>query len=94
MFDRYYTDLKLKRYIGLSESNTPMFAPVTDIKGLRIKGQVHVTHSKDGDSTTCSIVYRVNEYIQPQSFINGREVTECVKTGALMMDTGYLAYVK
>lgn len=94
MFDRYYTDLKLKRYIGLSESNTPMFDAQTTIKGLRIKGQVHVTHSKDGDSTTCNICYRVNEYIQPQSFINGREVTECVKAGALMMDTGYLVYVK
>lgn len=95
MFDNiYYQQLKYKRYLGKTDSNTDSYASEVIIKGLRLKGQLKVVHSADGDSTTCSIVYKTKEPLVPKSFLNGREIMECVPVAGLGLDCGYLSYVK
>lgn len=95
MFENiYYQDLKYKEYTGKTSSNTDSYAPETVIKGLRLKGQIKVVHSEDGDTTTCTIVYKTKEKLTPKSLINGREIMECVAVAGFGLDCGYLSYVK
>lgn len=95
MFENiYYEDLKYKRYTGKTSSNTDDYAETVIIKGLRLKGQIKVVHGEDGDTTTCSIVYKTKEPLVTKSFINGREIMECIPVAGLGLNCGYLSYVK
>lgn len=95
MFDNiYYQQLIYQEYLGKTASNTDSYGPETTIMGLRLKGQLKVVHSEDGDSTTCTIVYKTKEPLVPKSLINGREIMECVAVAGLGFDCGYLSYVK
>ena len=95
MFDNYFDDLKYQEYIG--EGRTGQSAGYKDaiyIKGIRLKGQLKNTHSSDGDTTTCTIVYKTKEYAVPHSKLENREVMECIKVAAFGRDHGYMVYVK
>lgn len=94
MFDNYYSTIEYKEYVGLTDSGQPSYKNTVNIKGLRLKGQIKVSHSNDGDTTSCSIVYKTKEKIVPLSMINGREVMECVPVSGFGRDCGYLSYVK
>ena len=95
MFDNiYYQDVKYKEYQGKSASVTDIWARETTIKALRTKGNIHVTHGSDGDTTSCTIQYKTKEKLIPKSLINGREIMECVKVPAFGLDCGYISYVK
>jgi len=94
MFDYYHKPLKYKEFDRLSDSNVPLYKQATEVMGLRTKGQTKVVHSEDGDSVTCTIVYRVTEPLVPKSILDGHEIMECVPINALMLQTGYLVYVK
>lgn len=94
MFSNFHKDLHYKEFIGLSESNVNLYADEITIKGLRIKGQIKVTHSEDGDAVTCTICYRTDKKLVPKSLIEGHEIMECVPINSLMLHTGYLNYVK
>lgn len=97
MFDRFFKQLEYEEYKGLSDSGQPTWKTVTNIDGLRLKGQIKVVTSDDGDSTTCNIVYKTKQRIIPLSKINGRTVMECVPVNALWVTedkAGYLSYVK
>lgn len=90
----YYQELKYKEYNGKTSSNTDSYAPETIIKGLRLKGQLKVVHSEDGDTTSCTIVYKTKDPLVTKSLINGREIMECVPVPGLGLNCGYLSYVK
>jgi hypothetical protein len=90
----YYQELKYKEYKGKTSSNTDSYAPETIIKGLRLKGQLKVVHSEDGDTTSCTIVYKTKDPLVTKSLINGREIMECVPVPGLGLNCGYLSYVK
>lgn len=95
MFDEFYEDIKYEQYIAESKSNTPHLLPAVYIKGLRLKnGRVKVSTSKDGDTSTCSIVYKTKEKINKHSKLNGREVVESVKLSTFGIYDAYLNYVK
>lgn len=94
MFSYFHKPLKYKEFIGLSDSNVPLYNNVEDIMGLRIKGQTKVVHTEDGDEVTCSIVYRTDEKLVAKSLIDGHEIMESVPINGLMLNTGYLNYVK
>ena len=95
MFDNiYYQELNYKKYLGKTSSDTDTYAETVVIKGLRLKGQIKVVHSEDGDTTTCTIVYKTKERLIPKSLINGREIMECVAVAGFGLDCGYLSYVK
>lgn len=95
MFDNMYREkIKYKEYTGKTSSNTDSYAPERTIIGLRLKGKISVVHSDSGDTTTCSIVYKTKEKLVPGSFLNGREIMECVKVSGFGFDCGYLSYIK
>lgn len=94
LFSAFHKPIKYREYDGLSDSNVPLYKPATDIKGLRIKGQTKVVHTEDGDQVTCTIVYRTDDQLVPKSMLDGHEIMESVPVNALMLDTGYLNYVK
>lgn len=94
MFSRFYKPLRYKEFNGLGESGTDSYLAESTIQGLRIKGQTKVTTDKNGQSVTCSIVYRVERYVPPNSLIEGREVMECVPINSLSLNTGYLCYMR
>ena len=95
MFNSIYRDeIKYKEYTGLNKSGQPSYKTEQIIKGLRLKGQIRVTTSDDGDSTTCNIQYKTPNKIVPLSQLNGRTVMECVKVAGLGRDCGYISYVK
>jgi hypothetical protein len=95
VFDNiYYEDLKYREYTGKTSSNTDSYANTVIIKGLRLKGQIKVVHGEDGDTTTCTIVYKTKEPLVTKSFINGREIMECVPVAGFGLNCGYLSYVK
>ena len=77
-----------------SKTNSKILLPPVYIKGLRVKGNIKVSHSKDGDTTTCSIVYRTAIKIPEGSKLNGREVMESVPINSIIPNSGYLNYVK
>lgn len=94
MLDILIDDIKYEKCVTESKTNTPsLLAPVV-IKGLRVRGNIKVTHSDNGDSTTCTIVYRTAEKIPAHSKLNGHEVMESVKINAFGRNVGYLNYVK
>ena len=95
MFDNYFDDLKYKEYAGMGKTGQAnSFKDTRLVKGIRLKGQLKNTHGTDGDTTTCTIVYKTKEYIVPKSMLEGREVMECVKVPAFGRDHGYMIYVK
>lgn len=95
MFSYFHKPLKYKEYIGLSDSNQPLYNPETEVLGLRTKGQTKVVHTEDGDEITCTIVYRTDQQLVKQSLLDGHEIMESVPINALMLTpTGYLNYVK
>ena len=95
MFDNYFNDLEYREYAGMSQTGqAKSFKEPRFIKGLRLKGQLKNTHSSDGDTTTCTIVYKTKEYVVKGSKLEDREVMECVKVPAFGRDHGYLVYVK
>lgn len=97
MFNRFFKQLEYEEYLGLGVTGQPTWKPVTEIEGLRLKGQIKVVTSEDGDSTSCNIVYKTMQKIVPLSKINGRTVMECVPVNALWVTedkAGYLSYVK
>jgi hypothetical protein len=97
MFDRFFKQLEYEEYIGISVTGQPTYANKKLIDGLRLKGQVKVVTSEEGDSTSCNIVYKTKQKIIPLSKINGRTVMECVPVNALWVSedkAGYLSYVK
>lgn len=97
MFDYFFKDIKYEEYNGLTASNQPSYKSAVNIKGLRLKGQIKVTTSDDGDSTTCSICYKTQVEVKPLSKIEGRTVVDCTPVNALWVDedkAGYLVYVK
>lgn len=95
MFDFiYYQDLKYCEYAGQTDSQTDSYKPEVVIKGLRIKGQLKVDHSKDGDTTSCSIVYKTPNKLVTKSLLNGREIMESIPVPGFGVDCGYLNYVK
>jgi hypothetical protein len=94
MFDNYFTDLKYEEYNGLGKTGQPSYKPSRFVKGLRLKGQLKFTTSSDGDTTSCSIVYKTSECIIPNSKLEGRTVMETVKTSGFGRDCGYQVYVK
>lgn len=89
----YYQKLIYQQYLGKTASNTDSYAEETIVMGLRIKGELKVVHSADGDTTTCTIVYRTKEPLVPKSLLNGREIMECVPVAGLGLDCGYVSYV-
>ena len=95
MFDNYFNDLEYREYAGMSQTGQAnSFKEPRYIKGIRLKGQLKNTHSSDGDTTTCTIVYKTKEYVVPHSKLENREVMECVKVAAFGRDHGYMVYVK
>lgn len=95
MFDNiYYQDVKYKEYIGKSASGTDNYKPEVLIKALRTKGEIKITHDKDGDTTTCTIQYKTKEKLIPKSMINGREIMECVPVAGFGINCGYISYMK
>lgn len=98
MFDEFFKDITYEEFQGLGDSNEPLpLLPPVSIKGLRLKGQIKVVHTDDGDQTTCTICYKTKQYIKPMSKLNGREVMECTPVNALWVSderAGYLSYVK
>lgn len=95
MFDNYFNDLEYKEYAGMSQTGQAnSFKEARYIKGIRLKGQLKFTHGNDGDTTTCTIVYKTKEYIVKGSKLEDREVVECVKVAAFGRDHGYMVYVK
>ena len=95
MFNNIYIDeLKYKEYTGLTNSGQPSYKSEQIIKGLRLKGNIRVVTSKDGDSTSCSISYKTPNKLIPLSTINGRTIMECVKVPGLGHNCGYISYVK
>lgn len=94
MFDEFHQNLTYKRFVGLTPSDTALYDSEVTVKGLRVKGQIKVVHSEDGDTTTCTICYRTQQQLVPKSLLEGREIMESVPINALGLDTGYLNYVK
>lgn len=95
LFSAFYNDLEYKEFDGLTDTNTGVvYKNPVKIKGLRIKGQTKVIHTEDGDQVTCTIVYRTDDKLVPMSLLEGHEIMESVPINALMLDTGYLNYVK
>lgn len=95
MFNNIYRDiLEYKEYTGLGNSGQPNYSPKQMIYGLRLKGQIKVTTSEDGDATTCNIAYKTPNKLVPLSQLNGRTIMECVKVPGLGRDCGYVSYVK
>lgn len=95
MFNNIYRQkLTYKEYCGETDTNQSFYKDIVEIDGLRLKGQEKITHSTDGDTTTCTIQYKTPMYIVPKSLLNGREVMECIQVSGLGKDCGYLSYVK
>lgn len=95
MFDNiYYEDLVYEEYNGLNDSNTESWKEPVNIKGLRLKGSIKVTHSSDGDSTTSSLVFKTKDKLIPKSRIDGREIIDCVPVPGLGINCGYMSYTK
>lgn len=95
MFENtYYEDLVYEEYNGLNDSNTESWKEPTNIKGLRLKGSIKVTHSSDGDSTTSSLVFKTKDRLIPKSRIDGREIIDCVPVPGLGINCGYMSYTK
>lgn len=90
----YYQKLRYKEYKGKSSSNTDLYDDEILIDGLRIRGDIKITHSDDGDTTTCNIVYRTRDKLVAKSLLNGREIMECVPVAGLGLNCGYVNYVK
>jgi hypothetical protein len=89
-----WPDTPYREYLGLSISGQPRYNEVKNIKALRLKGQYKVINSSDGDSTTCTIVYKTLIPLIPNSELDGRTIVECVKIYGLGLDCGYMIYVK
>jgi hypothetical protein len=95
MFENIYRDeLHYKEYNGLTNSGQPSYKSEQVIKGLRLKGNIKVVTSKDGDSTSCTIAYKTPEKLIPLSMLEGRTIMECVKVQGLGHDCGFVSYVK
>lgn len=94
LFSPYYKKYKYREYDGLSDSNVPLYKPVVEIGALRKSGQTKVVHTEDGDQVSCNIVYRTDDQLVEHSMLDGHEIMESVPINALMLDTGYLNYVK
>ncbi|MBQ4030687.1 MAG: hypothetical protein II625_02920 [Bacilli bacterium] len=98
MFDNFYkSNIEYEEFNGIGSNNQPTFKTKVNIKGIRVKGQIKVVHTDDGDETTCTICYRTRQRIIPQSKLNGREVMMCIPVNALWVSeeqVGYTSYVK
>ena len=95
MFEYYYNDLEYREYAGMGQTGQAnSFKEPRIIKGIRLKGQLKYTHGTDGDTTTCTIVYKTKEYVVKGSKLEDREIVECVKVSAFGRDHGYMVYVK
>lgn len=97
MFDMFFKKLDYEEYNGVSNSQMPLYKEAIQIEGIRLKGQIKVITSDNGDSTTCNIVYKTKQKIIPLSKLNGRTVMECVPVNALWIsenNAGYLSYVR
>jgi hypothetical protein len=95
VFNNIYRDtLVYKEYNGVNDSNNPIYKTSTNISGLRLKGQLKVTTSSDGDTTSCTIAYKTPQPLIPNSILNNRTIMECVKVQGLGYDCGYISYVK
>ena len=94
LFTNFWKKIRVQKFIGVSESNTPLLALEKEIPGIRLKGHVKVKTTDDGDEVTCDIQYKTAEYIPPHSLIEDREVIDCEEAPALMKFTGYISYVK
>lgn len=86
-----FRDLEYQEVDYYNEKNIAIHKEPVTIKGTRLKGQIKVINSKDGDNTSCSIVYKTEKEVIAGSLIEGREVMECVP---LSMSNGYKVYVK
>lgn len=96
MFDTFYkNNIEYEEFDGLGSNQQPTFKSKVNIRGIRLKGQIKVVHTDDGDETTCTICYRTTQKIVPQSKLNGRIVMECTPVNALWIDNaGFISYVK
>lgn len=95
MFDNVYNqDIEYSEYIVLSQTGGASLKEPVTIKGLRLKGQLKVSTNSDGETTSCSIVYKTPIRIIPNSELNGRAVMECVKVSGFGLNCGYISYVK
>lgn len=95
MFDNiYYQTLQYKKYIGLNDAGHEIYEKEVDIKGLRLKGQIKIVESSDGDYSTSTVCYKTPMYIVPNSLINGRTVMECYEVAGMGLNCGFISYVK
>ena len=94
LFDMFFKPLKYEEYKLNSKTNSVSYLSPRDVMGIRLKGQLKVTTGTDGDTTTCTIVYKTTEKLKTLSKLEGRTIMECVPVNAFSLDTGYLSYVK
>jgi hypothetical protein len=86
--------LKYEEFSGKTQGNTNNYKNEQYIDGLRLKGEYKVVTDKDGEHTTCNIVYKTNQLIKKNSKLDGHIVYECHKVPALGLNAGYISYCK
>lgn len=94
MITSYWGEVNYKEYNGLGTTGQPSFKESVKIKALLLSGKTTYTYNSDGDTTSCSFVYKTVNKLVKKSQINGREIMDCVKVEGLGRNCGYMSYVK